>query len=239
MERLKERRDEYLEGKKDLLLHFLTDNDYFKKKEKREKKGIEKEEKKKKDEAVAAAALGGMMTDCHASSSSDGLLNGNTDNITSTDDITSSLDDAASAMAALCGAASDKIEGDGSDKIEGDVEDTREVLEHVSLPEVILPSVKHIAWKDQLPGESDKTVTITTVDHQESGTTVKDEIVKGENEVQVGEDDDEEDTNVDPPELQVSYAMRGVPLVLQPPTLIAELHEHQVMIILVLTCMIS
>ena len=54
MERLKERRDEFLEGKKELLLHFLPDNDYFKKKEKREKRVIEKD-KKMKEEAVSLA----------------------------------------------------------------------------------------------------------------------------------------------------------------------------------------
>jgi hypothetical protein len=50
----------------------------------------------------------------------------------------------------------------------------------------------------------------------------------------VPEDEDEEDDDPDPEkadeplELQVSYAMRDVPLISQPPILKAELHEHQV-----------
>jgi hypothetical protein len=38
---------------------------------------------------------------------------------------------------------------------------------------------------------------------------------------------EEDDSYIDPPEVQVSYAMRNVPIVKQPKTLIADLHEHQ------------
>lgn len=191
MERLKERRDEFLEGKKDLLLHFLTDNDYFKKKEKREKKGIEKEEKKKREEA--AQALKALEEAASAPC----------------DNGSSSMNDAASAIVALCRA--DAPSGN-SDEAGGDVESAAPVTQSVESSESVAApvAVKGITWCSSVDKEKDSAP---------SSSSTKEAEVKDEG--------DDEDTS-EPVELEVSYAMRGVPLVAQPPTLIAELHEHQV-----------
>ena len=191
MERLKERRDEFLEGKKDLLLHFLTDNDYFKKKEKREKKGIEKEEKKKREEA--AQALKALEEAASAPC----------------DNGSSSMNDAASAIVALCRA--DAPSGN-NDETGGDVESAAPVTQSVESSESVAApvAVKGITWCSSIDKEKDSAP---------SSSSTKEAEVKDEG--------DDEDTS-EPVELEVSYAMRGVPLVAQPPTLIAELHEHQV-----------
>ena len=192
MERLKERRDEFLEGKKDLLLHFLTDNDYFKKKEKREKKGIEKEEKKKKEEAALALKA---IENAAAAPCDNGI---------------SGMNDAASAIVALCRV--DAFSGNGEEVGEEAV-DAAAVVTHSVVPteSVAGPTaVKGISWCSSIDKDSAPSSSSANVPE-----------VKGEGE------GDEEDTS-EPVELQVSYAMRGVPLVAQPPTLIAELHEHQV-----------
>ena len=215
MERLKERRDEFLEKKKDLLLHFLTDNDYFKKKEKREKKGMEKEERKKKDAISAAAA-------------NSSLFNG--------DNAISNLNDAASAMAALCSIASSDDDACRQTGVDGEVvllsklvTDVSEVSREVNDNNSVLISsyTKHVSWDGPIEEVCDIPISespLSSLNHSEV-------IVKNEEKTfpeTVGEDDDQEDSNIEPLELQVSYAMRGVPLVPQPPTLIAELHEHQV-----------
>lgn len=195
MERLKERRDEFLEGKKDLLLHFLTDNDYFKKKEKREKKGIEKEEKKKKEEA--AQALKALEEAAPAPC----------------DNGSSSMNDAASAIVALCRAVEPYGESEEAGVREGEEESAATVTQSVSSEPSAEPvTAKALTWCSSVDKDKDK-------ESAPSSSSAK--VAEGQEE---GED---EDTS-EPVELEVSYAMRGVPLVAQPPTLIAELHEHQV-----------
>jgi hypothetical protein len=192
MERLKERRDEFLEGKKELLLHFLTDNDYFKKKEKREKKGIEKEEKKKKEEAaqVLKALEEAASTPC--------------------DNGSSSMNDAASAIVALCRA--DAPIGHSDEAGEGNEESAATITQSVvSSESAAAPAaVKGLTWCSSVDKEKDSAPSSSSA-----------KVAEGK------EEGDDEDTS-EPVELEVSYAMRGVPLVAQPPTLIAELHEHQV-----------
>lgn len=202
MERLKERRDEFLEGKRELLLHFLPDNDYFMKKEKREKRGIEKE-KKMKEEAVALA-----LNAAHA------------DNTTASDHSSSSIDDAAKSIVALSGCESTLTvnaaageEGDG---------DAQAGVAHKSVKtmesEGTSSSSKSVSWDQKSLADSQTQLSS----------------VKGVIEGTEDEEDADADAGNEPVELQVSYAMRGVPLVAQPPTLIAELHEHQVQLLAVM-----
>lgn len=224
MERLKERRDEFLEKKKDLLLHFLTDNDYFKKKEKREKKGIEKEERKKK-EAFSAAAAGIIATEDINGTSNSSLFSG--------DNAMNNLNDAASAMAALCDIAASDGDACRDTGVDGEVVSLSKLVTDVSEASkdvnddnsaLISSHAKHISWDG--PIEEVRVIPISELPLYSSEVILKDE--KKTVTETVGEDDDQEDSNIEPMELQVSYAMRGVPLVPQPPTLIAELHEHQV-----------
>ena len=196
MERLKERRDEFLEGKKELLLHFLPDNDYFMKKEKREKRGIEKE-KKMKEEAVALA-----LNTAHA------------DNTTVKEHSSSSIDDAAKSIVALSEFESTRTIDAAAGK-DGDG-DAQTGVAHKSVKTIesegTTSSSKSVSW--------DK-MSLANTQSQSS-------IVKGVTEGIDDEEDADGDACNEPVELQVSYAMRGVPLVAQPATLIAELHEHQV-----------
>lgn len=202
MERLKERRDEFLEGKRELLLHFLPDNDYFMKKEKREKRGIEKE-KKMKEEAVALA-----LNTAHA------------DNTSAKDHSSNSIDNAAKSNVALRGFESTLTmnaaageDGDG---------DAQTGVAHKSVKTLELEgttsSSKSVSWDQKSPADPQS--------HLSS--------LKGVTEVIDDEEDADGDAYNEPVELQVSYAMRGVPLVAQPPTLIAELHEHQVQLFVVM-----
>ena len=194
MERLKERRDEFLEGKKELLLHFLPDNDYFKKKEKREKRVIEKD-KKMKEEAVSLAFNTAQV--------------GYTITI---DNSGSSVDDAAKLIASLSGCESAPIID--TDAVKNG--DPQTDIPHQSVEEVesggATSSSRSVNWDCKSPVEV------------QAHSSVDDDVKEG----MVDEEDADADASAEPVELQVSYAMRGVPLVAQPPTLIAELHDHQV-----------
>ena len=192
MERLKERRDEFLEGKRELLLHFLPDNDYFKKKEKREKRVIEKD-KKMKEEAVSLAFNTAQV--------------GYTITI---DNSGRSVDDAAQLIASLSGCESAPIID--TDAVENGDPQTDIAHQSVEIVESggATSSSKSVNWDCKSPVEVQA--------HSSADDDVKEAMV----------DEEDADAGAEPVELQVSYAMRGVPLVAQPPTLIAELHDHQV-----------
>ena len=199
MERLKERRDKFLEGKRELLLHFLPDNDYFMKKEKREKRGIEKE-KKMKEEAVALA-----LNTAHA------------DNTTASDHSGSSIDDAAKSIVALSGCESTMTINAAAGE-DGDAEtDVAHKSVKTMESEGTTSSSKSVSWDQKSLADSQSQLSS----------------VKGVIEGTEDEEDADADAGNEPVELQVSYAMRGVPIVAQPPTLIAELHEHQVQLFVV------
>ena len=192
MERLKERRDEFLEGKRELLLHFLPDNDYFKKKEKREKRGIEKE-KKMKEEAVALA-----LNTAHAG------------NPLAIDNSSSSIDDAVRSIVGLSGYESTLIVNAGSGKDGEPHTDKAHQSVETTESRGTTSSSKSVTWDHKFFVEA------------EANSSKLNDVREGI------EDEEDADSSTEPVELQVSYAMRGVPLVAQPPTLIAELHEHQV-----------
>lgn len=92
----------------------------------------------------------------------------------------------------------------------------------VELPTVVsevkadtgVESVKCVSWDSGVAHNGSAPLSSNSVNGEEGG---HDE-----------DDDGDEDVSAAPVELDVSYAMRGVPIVAQPPTLIAELHEHQV-----------
>jgi hypothetical protein len=205
------------------MIHFLNDNDYFKKKEKREKKGIEKEGKKKM-EVVAAAATATVSRlasdDDILSSSSSSLLslNGsailNNDTIVtsaSSSDCVSSVTDTlltegqSSSNGETAGIAMQSVENVISAPESSTLTITNEKLENIDSVSVAIGAadgktnefIKHIDENGELQNASEPIAV------------------------------EEDDSNIDPPEVQVSYAMRNVPIVKQPKTLIADLHEHQ------------
>jgi hypothetical protein len=216
MERLKERRDDYLEEKKDLLMHFLTDNDYFKKKEKREKKGIEKKKKKEEEEAVATTdSINGVIDEVIEDS---GVIEDN---------------GMIEAAAALVGASA--VWGSSSSAIVGpacSTDDMSAADALLSAGQSSIVTAEAVSVLDQAaiqletePGLVPE-ITADIGDDKPTSDEKLEEEVKLEEIIELEEEEEEEEV-IEPGE-QVSYAMRNVPLVPQPPTLIAELHEHQV-----------
>jgi hypothetical protein len=218
MEHLHNLRDEFLERKKDLLIHFLNDNDYFKKKEKREVKKVEKEGKKM--EVVAAAETSSSLPSVDTIvSSSSSLLNDSavlSSNIINT---ASSSNSASSVADALV------VEGQSSNgEIAG--------IAMQSVEKIIpAPDSSLIIHSNEKLENGNNSSIVDSMDGKTNGFikhTDEDGEIQNASESSAVE---EEDSNVDPPELQVSYAMRNVPIIKQPKTLIADLHEHQACLI--------
>ena len=205
MERLKERRDSYLDSKKELLIHFLNDNDYFKKKEKREKKSLEKVEKKKKEEA-AVVALEVLKE-------------------TTIDNGENNLENTTAAIASLSAGTSSVSQEHSLGSEEHSV-GSQEHSSSSSSGRATAPVESSVVSEVKVDtgGESVKCVSWDSGVAQNGTAPSSSHATNGED----GGHDDDEDVTAAPIELDVSYAMRGVPIVAQPPTLIAELHDHQV-----------
>lgn len=251
MERLRERRDKYLLNKYDLLRHFLSDNDYFKRKEKKvqqrrlegTKGGIDGCSAGVKEDVEATVHQDSHPSDLVGVGGIGGgdQLAGKVETsvgVSAQSNATSvEYQVAASALASLVDAVAGANSGTSSSVVVpcfGHSQSELKVSENVSFDDELTRAVnEHVSISAGVPVVLFAQTGIADTEGEKQDSEQlregKDDKV-GDDGVNEQEEDEEEDPAIDeiPLELQVSYAMRDVPLVSQPPTLKAELHEHQV-----------
>jgi hypothetical protein len=229
LERLRATRDAYLRDRHHLLEPFLGDNDYFERKTKKEKK---KAATAATATATAAEAISPLDTGAAAGTGSgtgtgeeaehkndeeaaDGL-------VSLAQPLPSSSFSTSSSSSSVITSASAGAIGTHGDAANGAVDNAIVALTTVAAFSAT-PKIDESVIHDSSSSSSSSNVNGDANGH----ANVKEAVVI-ETEVVDTVEAEAVEAEALPVELQVSYAMRGVPIVPQPKILKADLHEHQV-----------